>query len=189
VLTRILPESEKWGIDFIHPLVKAEADLGWPPDPLLRLEALVPPDGERTKALTERLKLSSAEAARLKFWTRTQAIAPATTESALARLLYAGDRQAVLDRLRLALATARAKAVSDDKAMIEAGGYSRLIRFAEKWEKPVFPLKGGDLAALGFQAGPKLGATLKTLEGEWIASGFSLGRAALLERAEAMARN
>ena len=47
VLTRILPESEKWGIDFIHPLVKAEADLGWPPDPLLRLEALVPPDAER----------------------------------------------------------------------------------------------------------------------------------------------
>jgi poly(A) polymerase len=189
VLTRILPESEKWGIDFIHPLTKAEADLGWRPDPLLRLEALVPPDSERTKALTERLKLSSAEAARLKLWTRTQAIAPATTESALARLLYAGDRQAVLDRLRLALATARAKAVSDDEAMIEAGGYSRLIRFAEKWEKPVFPLKGGDLAALGFQAGPKLGATLKKLEGEWIASGFSLGRVALLERAEAMARN
>ena len=31
VLTRVLPESEKWGIDLIHPLVKAEADLGWPP--------------------------------------------------------------------------------------------------------------------------------------------------------------
>ena len=47
VLTRILPESEKWGIDLIHPLVKAEADLGWTPDPLFRLEALVPPDAER----------------------------------------------------------------------------------------------------------------------------------------------
>ena len=47
VLTRILPESEKWGIDLIHPLTKAEADLGWAPDPLSRLEALVPPDAER----------------------------------------------------------------------------------------------------------------------------------------------
>ena len=98
-------------------------------------------------------------------------------------MLYAGDRQAVLDRLRLSLALARAKAVTDDKAMIEAGGYSRLIRFAEKWEKPGFPLKGGDLTALGLQPGPKLGAALKKLEGEWIASGFSLDRAALLERA------
>jgi len=95
----------------------------------------------------------------------------------------------LLDRLRLALAAARAKAVSDDKAMIEAGGFSRLIRFAEKWEKPVFPMKGGDLAALGFQSGPKLGAALKKLEVEWIASGFSLGRDALLARAAAMARN
>ena len=85
VLTRILPESEKWGIDLIHPLVKAEADLGWPADPLLRLEALVPPDAERIKALAERLKLSAAEAARLKAWARSPAIAPTTTESALAR--------------------------------------------------------------------------------------------------------
>ena len=92
----------------------------------------------------------------------------------------------MLDRLRLALASARAKAVADDKAMIEAGGYSRLMRFAEKWEKPEFPLKGGDLAALGVQPGPKLGAALKKLEGEWIASGFSLDRAALLDARRAM---
>ena len=65
VLTRVLPESEKWGIDLIHPLVKAETDLGWPADPLLRLEALLPPDAGRMKALAERLKLSTAEAARL----------------------------------------------------------------------------------------------------------------------------
>ena len=31
VLTEILPESEKWGIDGIHPLVAAEAALGWTP--------------------------------------------------------------------------------------------------------------------------------------------------------------
>jgi tRNA nucleotidyltransferase/poly(A) polymerase len=189
VLTRILPESEKWGIDLIHPLTKAEADLGWAPDALARLEALVPPDAERLAVMAERLKLSSAESGRLTLWARSGSVAPATTESALARLLYEGDRQAILDRLRLALAAARAKAVADDKAMIEAGGYSRLIRFAEKWEKPVFPVKGGDLATLGFQPGPRLGAVLKKLEGEWIASGFSLERPALLEHAAAMAKD
>ncbi len=95
VLTRILPESEKWGIDLIHPLTKAEADLGWAPDPLLRLEALVPPDAERMRMLAERLKLSSAESARLTLWARAANIAPTMTESALARALYEGDRQAV----------------------------------------------------------------------------------------------
>jgi tRNA nucleotidyltransferase/poly(A) polymerase len=73
--------------------------------------------------------------------------------------------------------------------MIEAGGLSRLLAFAEKWQKPVFPVKGVDLAALGIPAGPKLGASLKTLEDEWIESGFSLDRDALLERAARISGN
>ena len=89
----------------------------------------------------------------------------------------------MLDRLRLSLALVRAKALADDTAMIEAGHYSRLIRFAEKWQKPKFPLKGGDLTALGLAPGAALGVALKQLEGEWIASGFALDRAALLGRA------
>ena len=58
VLTSVLPESEKWGIDAIHGLTKAEKDLGWTPDPLLRLEAIVPPDAARMKTLAERLRFS-----------------------------------------------------------------------------------------------------------------------------------
>jgi poly(A) polymerase len=183
VLTRVLPETERWGIDLIHPLVRAEADLGWPADPLLRLEALLPPDPDRTRALAGRLKLSTAETTRLEGWALQPAIASKTIESALARMLYAGDRQAVLDRMRLSLAQVRARAIADDNAMIEAGHYSRLIRFAEKWQKPRFPVKGGDLTALGLSPGATLGAALKKLEAEWIASGFSLDRAALLGRA------
>ncbi|TIT27484.1 MAG: CCA tRNA nucleotidyltransferase, partial [Mesorhizobium sp.] len=52
-----------------------------------------------------------------------------------------------------------------------------------KWEKPVFPIKGADLAELGAAPGPRLGAILKSLEKEWIASGFTLDRGALIERA------
>ena len=189
VLTRILPESERWGIDFIHPLVRAEGDLGWPPDPMLRLEALLPPDPVRVRALAERLRFSTLEARRLEAWARQSAIAATTTESVLARTLYEGDRAAIGDQLRLALAIARGKAVSDDKAMIEAGGISRLLAFAEKWKKPEFPLKGGDLKRLGLSAGPKLGAALKSLEAEWIASGFTLDRDALLARAAAAAKS
>jgi poly(A) polymerase len=186
VLSRILPESEKWGIDFIHPLVKAEADLGWPTDALFRLEALVPPDPERAAGLAERLRLSTAEAARLKAWASEPPVEPTIADPALARRLYEGNRQAIIDRLRLALAIARGKAVSDDAALIEAGNLSRLLGFAEKWEKPAFPLRGRDLTEHGFAEGPRLGALLKTLEAEWLGSGFALDRAALLERAQAI---
>jgi poly(A) polymerase len=183
VLTSALSESEKWGIDAIHGLIKTEKDLAWAPDPLLRLEAIVPPDAARMKTLAERLKLSTGEADRLRHWALTAAVEPKTSESELAKKLYAGDRHGFADRLRLSLASARARAVEDNDALVQAGGFSRLLAFALRWEKPVFPVKGADLTALGATPGPKLGAILKNLEKEWISSGFALERDALLERA------
>jgi tRNA nucleotidyltransferase/poly(A) polymerase len=189
VLSRVLPESEKWGIDAVHGLVKTGQDLGWTPDALLRLEAIVPPDAARMKGLAERLKLSKGEANRLLRWALTGPVEAKATETMLAKALYRGDPQGIVDRLRLALAAARTRAAGDDAAMLEAGGLSRLLAYAGKWEKPVFPVKGADLAALGVAAGPTLGALLKTLENDWIESGFSLDRDALLKRAAAISKN
>ncbi|MBZ9865031.1 CCA tRNA nucleotidyltransferase [Mesorhizobium sp. CA15] len=183
VLTAVLPESEKWGIDAIHGLVKTGKDLGWAADPVLRLEAIVPPDAVRMKTLGERLRLSNDEAGRLRHWALTIAPDAKATETELAKKLYYGDRNGYIDRIRLALAAARTRAVEDNQAMMEAGGFSRLLNFTLKWEKPVFPIKGADLAALGASPGPKLGATLKNLEKEWVESGFTLERGALVERA------
>ena len=183
VLTKVLPESEKWGIDAIHGLVAAERDLGWTGDALLRLAAMVPPDAERMAALATRLKLSNAEAERLKDWAAAPKPAPAATESDLARKLYRSGRQPLIDRLRLALASARARAATDDGALVEAGGYSRLLKFAEKWTAPKFPLKGADLQAIGIQAGPGMGKLLKRLEDEWVEADFRPDGGALLERA------
>lgn len=183
VLTAALPESEKWGIDAVHGLTKAEKDLGWAADPMLRLEAIVPPDAARMKTLAERLRFSTAEADRLRYWALSTAVEPKTTEGELAKRLYRGNRQGFVDRLRLSLAGARVRAVEDNKALLEAGGFSRLLAFALKWEKPVFPLKGADLTALGATPGPKLGEILKNLEAEWIEAGFASDRDALLERA------
>lgn len=183
VLTRILPESEKWGIDAIHALVKTERDLGWELDPLLRLAAIVPPDAERMAGLAARLKFSNAETERLVQWANAPAPVSTWTEGAFEKMLYRGEVRGFVYRLRLALASARGRAVEDDKALIEAGGFSRLLAFAEKWEKPVLPVKGADLTALGVTQGPKVGDTLRALETAWIDSGFTLDRDALLERA------
>lgn len=183
VLSRVLPESERWGIDAVHGLVRAERDLGWPADAMLRLEAIVPPDAERMAALAERLKMSKAEAARLREWALAGPVAAETTEGALARLLYRGDRQGVADRLKLELAAARARAVNDTAELVKAGGYARLLGFLDRWTKPAFPLRGADVIPLGATPGPQMGALLAQLELDWIESGFVLDREALLERA------
>jgi poly(A) polymerase len=57
VLTAVIPESEKWGIDAIPALVDAERALGWAPDPLARLQAIVPPDPGRMEAMGRRLRM------------------------------------------------------------------------------------------------------------------------------------
>ncbi len=183
VLTRVLPESEKWGIDSIHPLTKAETDLDWKADPLLRLAAIVPPDAARMEAMALRLKMSKAEMTRLQQWAAAATMTPTLSERDLAARLYHGDAQAIVDRLRIALATARSRAIDSDDAMIEAGGYARLLRFAEGWNRPEFPVSGGDLLAMGVTAGPELGTLLKKLEQLWVEGGFKQDRGALMERA------
>ncbi len=184
VLNLILPESEKWGIDAIHGLVRTEADLGWQPDPLLRLESIIPPDSVRMEEMGKRLRMSNAERARLEAWARADAVKPELSEQALRKTLYRGSKQAVLDRIRLAYAAARADAAGSDGAMIRAGGFARLLESAEHYDAPVFPVTGSDLLALGLKKGPSLGETLRSLETFWIDSGFSLDRSALLDKLE-----
>lgn len=183
VLTAILPESEKWGIDAIHGLVAAERDLGWTPDPLLRLEAILPPDEARMAILSKRLRLSNADAARLSTWAMTPPISDKTGDAAFQKIAYRGDVQGIEDRLRLALASSRTRADQDMAALTEAGGYSRLLRLLGEWQRPVFPVKGGDLVSLGAAQDRRLGETLKALEDEWVDGGFQLERDALLQRA------
>ncbi|APY14391.1 CCA tRNA nucleotidyltransferase [Brucella sp. 10RB9214] len=182
VLNLVLPESEKWGIDAIHGLVRTQSDLGWQADPLLRLESLVPPDAARMEELGKRMKMSNAERARLEAWARADAVKPGLSEQALKKAIYRGSKQALLDRIRLAYAAARQEAVGSDEAMIRAGGFARLLDAAEYYDAPVFPVTGGDLLARGIEKGPGLGETLRSLETLWIDSGFSLDREALLRK-------
>lgn len=185
VLTEALPETEKWGIDAIPGLVDAEEALGWAPDPLLRLIAMVPPDAARVEAMANRLRLSRAEAARLAGWATASSVSHDIADLAFERLLYASDRQGVVDRLRLSLAGARVRARTDIGALAEAGGYSRLLGKAEKWQRPVFPVSGKDLLAEGFEEGSAMGATLGRLEEAWVESNFTLTRGDLLAKAAA----
>ena len=134
--------------------------------------------------MAERLKLSSAESVRLAV-AKTKNVAPTTTESAFAKPLYEG-LTAMLDGLWLALATVRAKAVADDKAMI-GRRLLAVIRLPSNGRSQHFGEGWRDLAALGFQSGPKLGAALKS--SRRVDASIFAGAAALLERAGSLPKD
>ena len=180
VLSVILPETEKWGIDALHPLIDTEHALGWEHDPLLRLESILPPDRARLIILADRLRLSKAEKSRLLNWAEVGTIQSDCSDMKLKKFIYYHGRQAVLDQLSLELSSARSHAISKDSALVEAGHFARLREFATTYQIPVLPVSGKDLLALGFEAGPNVGQQLKTLEKLWVDSGFRLDREALL---------
>ena len=189
VLGAILPETEKWGIDAIPALVAAEQALGWEPEPMLRLAAIVPKDAERLAGLAHRLRLSNAEAAFLDRFARAPRPNGEVTDAAFDRELYRLGKDGVIASLKIDLAQARAQAGVDPKAMTKTGRLSALLARAEKFERPVFPLSGADVLAAGLAPGPKVGEALKGLEETWIGSNFSFDRAKLLARLDDLIRN
>lgn len=186
ILTDILPESEKWGIDAIPALIECEKALGWKPEPLLRLAAIVPPDVERLGEMARRLRLSKAEAAFFRDWAEAPTITPDVTDAVFARLLYRHGAGGIVTRLKLLLASARAQA-GNGEAMARAARLSALLDKAQRFEKPRFPLSGADAMKAGIAAGPQVGTVLAALEGQWVEMNFSLSRDKLLERLEKLA--
>ncbi|MEX6507980.1 CCA tRNA nucleotidyltransferase [Jiella sp. M17.18] len=180
VLTQVLPESERWGIDSIHPLVAAEVAFGWPADPLLRLMAITPPDAPRMADLARRLRLSNADRDRLLAHAHAEPVAATEREAELNARLYFGDRQAIVDRLRLAVATARAKAEGGIEAMAVLASLTRQLEAAEAFDPPAFPISGEDLRQAGIAPGPGMGRALEQLKRSWAESGFRQTREQLL---------
>jgi poly(A) polymerase len=188
VLTEILPETEKWGIDAIPALIATERALGWKPDPLLRLAAMVPPDLARLEKMAARLKLANAETAFFKAWANAPPVDDDISTAALDRLLYRSGTDGTLARLRLSLAAARGKAESDLSEMSRSARLGRLLDHAQGWKKPSFPLNGSDVMANGVPSGKRVGEILTSLESRWIEENFASDRAALLARLRDMVK-
>ncbi|MFK0329847.1 CCA tRNA nucleotidyltransferase [Rhizobium sp. NPDC090275] len=181
-LTEILPETEKWGIDAIPALIATEKALGWAPDPLLRLAAIVPPDAKRLEAMAARLKFANAEAAVFKAWANAAPINDEMSMAAFDRLLYRNGAEGIITRLKLALAVARGKAEGDMAEMARSARLNKLLDHAGAWVKPSFPVNGGDVMAAGVPSGRQVGETLAALEHQWVEENFASDRATLLAR-------
>ena len=180
VLTVVLPETEKWGIDAIPVLVAAEARFGWAPDALLRLSAIVPPDSARIEAMATRLRLSTVERARLVDFAEAPAIADDLSGPAFDRLLYQHGPDGILGRIEMALAKALAETEGEADDLARMARLGSLMDRARAWKRPAMPVRGTDLMAAGIPAGPQIGEKLAALEAAWVSSNFRLGKDELL---------
>ena len=81
----------------------------------------------------------------------------------------------------MALAKASAGGANDGATLATVGRLSALLERSVPWQKPVMPVKGADLIAAGFSAGPEIGEKLAALEERWVDSQFRLGKDDLLK--------
>ena len=165
VLAEFLPEARR--LDRLEALVPLEPA----PDPLRRLGALIDGNAEE---VAERLRLSNEQRERLAaFAAFPWPIDLAGDERTQRRALHHLGAALYRDLVLLAAA-----------ASGEAARVSALLALAEAWRPARFPLKGADLATLGFAPGPEMGRVLGEVETWWEEGDFRADRAACLAEAK-----
>lgn len=183
VLVAVMPEG------FALERLERVIAVGAPADPVLRLAALlgddpavappatggvpglppdgavgVPPDHGATApsdtaalSLAVRLKLSTAERVRLVELRLPVVPRPGDDDAALRRMLADTPAAMLVDRCWLA----------DDGSP----GWAAIRDRLGAMERPVFPLEGRDVVALGVPPGPAVGRLLADARGRWLAGG------------------
>ena len=149
----VLPEIGPDGADRLDRVIGRERLAGEEPDPIRRLAALLPRDPRVVASLGARLRLANMA---------RDCLVALTSEAP-----FIGDPR------QLAFATGTATAMSllilSDLPPDELAGQAERLR---GWEIPRFPLKGGDLIAMGLPRGPIVAQTLQELRAAWSADGF-----------------
>ncbi len=143
VLAVVLPEAS---IAPLAALVVAEAKAGVRASAMRRMAALLPPDPAIAEKVAARLRLSNAHKQ---------------------RLMLAADRQG-----RIADPFAAAYRMGLEGAVDQLLLHGQDIAALAGWQRPEFPLKGGEIVKRGVAAGPAVAAILQAVERRWIAEGF-----------------
>lgn len=160
-------------------LIAIEEALGLTPDAALRLAGLAVFVREDAPRLAARLRLSNAEQAVLELGAADHAMAELPDEGAAKRALYALGQCAFEAHVLIAWA--------DSGASPDEPSWRQALTLADRWQAPAFPLRGGDIVALGDLKGPAIGDMLRRLERDWVDGGFAEDRDALLAKAATLA--
>lgn len=152
------------------------------PDPLRRLGALIAGGPEGAAEVAARLRLSNRQTSRLiALSDPVGAPGPELDRAGRRALMRRFGAEGFRDRLLVAWAGRRAGEGRMDAAVTAA--LRAMLEEAETDPPPPFPLKGGDLVALGLPPGPEIGRRLAALEEWWERQGCDPDRETLLDRA------
>jgi poly(A) polymerase len=177
VLSVVLPEAT--GLQEFQNLVEIDAGAFLTPDPMLRLMALLPRDVGIVSAFSERLKLSKAEAERLKMWAAdTTHLVPFLSARDVRKVLYWMGCQLYHDRVRVAWA--------DDMEPRRMTQWRTMLAFESGFVAPRFPIDGTQVIAAGARPGPAVGAILAEVERWWVDNDFIDDELSLIERLKAV---
>jgi poly(A) polymerase len=147
VLAVVLPEARDQQLAVLSQLVGWESLQGVEGDPLRRLAALIPPLPTLAEAVAARLRLSKQQRS---------------------RLICAAQRQHGDSASPRALAYREGIACARDRLLLAGADVAPL----RGWTVPQFPLKGGQIVALGVTAGPKVARMMQAVEQRWVEEGF-----------------
>ncbi|MBV8799820.1 MAG: CCA tRNA nucleotidyltransferase [Alphaproteobacteria bacterium] len=160
-------------------LVQIDRENFFDPDSLLRLAAMLSEDREVTATFSDRLKLSNAARERLRdLASPEEKIVSYLSIREVRKLLYRLGTQRFKDCARLRWA--------EDPKYSNAVQWRALLAMADAWQRPVFPITGGDVMAAGVAQGPLVGRILAEVEEWWIDSDFTEDEFSLAERLKAV---
>jgi poly(A) polymerase/tRNA nucleotidyltransferase (CCA-adding enzyme) len=134
---------------------------GAPADSLLRLAALLTGD---PAAFADRLRLATAERDRLLALRDAPLLSPEADDASLRRHLFQTAPDVLIDRTWLACGAGPA--------------WDGLRARLAATPRPVFPLEGRDVLALGLAPGPAVGALLRAVRQWWLDGGCTADAAA-----------
>lgn len=153
IFAAFLPEIHPQASDRLLHLLQREQDSSQAPKSGRRLSAILPNDRIVVETVTARLKLSNK--VRVEMVGRLCGTEPSGTSARA--LAYRFGLPIAIDRILLH--------ASDDD-------WRASLKSLKDWEPPVFPVKGGELIALGLKAGPDVANILRKVEQIWIDEGF-----------------
>jgi poly(A) polymerase len=172
ILPEILPGALQ--VPRLERLVEIDAENFFPREPVLRLASLLPDSAEAAHAVSDHLRLSNADRLRLEQLLGGESVGAAISARDARRLLYRIGVARFRDKVLLQWAAAPRSAA--------ALAWRMLLKMAETWQRPRFPLTGHDVMQAGVPEGPEVGRVLAEVEDWWVDADFAPDEEACRDR-------
>ncbi len=199
ILTELLPEAQP--SEPLQHLIDIEQTHHVNASPLARLLAVVGDD--HAVQVGQHWKLSNKQVDYLMALVKIRH-GFAMTEAAVKRAIYDEGAAVTQDALLLTVIDRHYDTESSEGKAIQSGIKQNwiasssqphrnddlligsLLSLTQNWQRPVFPLSGQDILALGISAGPNVGAILKQVEAWWIDNDYKPARSECMTKAKAI---